>query len=458
MQLDRTFEQSAPHPKVVVRVHRQTISRTPGSLSHPRLRLFDDNLPPEVLDQIVANVFAIVPYAVWRKRWHDLFAREKANPFIVEYLDQQFRIERNFQVIFASRLEHKAYPGVDDAFREVVSFLHLLLEVHRGLSAQGQKNLVGRLHHALRDESGLIPLEFELVTASYLRHHGARVEFTDMDGDQQFDLLATILGVEIEVDCKTTSVDVVGMRLHLPRVADFANRLDSIKKECLEWGGGHVIRVTIPGNLEGNIEPLVADANLAIHEIFQKGKPGDTIEMPTATIRIDFFDLSETPFLGQHHVNSVDLAMMLHDRFQIDTNSAITFCYSPHRAVVAFVLESKKPNRPIEALYKQLKRSAEHQFTGRRPACLCVRLRDLDDMILRRLTHSDRSGLRYIATRVCSGPKRAHMAGVTYFTINGQRVLAVHGNDLVEGTVSYFPNTRHEHHAAFTALFKSLPD
>jgi hypothetical protein len=80
---------------------------------------------------------------------------------------------------------------------------------------------------------------------------GFEVEFTDLEGRERYDLLASNGKLEMEIDCKAPSGDV-GRRIHKGRFRAFANDLMPSARQLTECGGGHLVHVTIPGNLHGD--------------------------------------------------------------------------------------------------------------------------------------------------------------------------------------------------------------
>jgi hypothetical protein len=62
-------------------------------------------------------------------------------------------------------------------------------------------------------------------------------------------------------------------------------------------------------------------------------------------------------------------------------------------------MQSSKKDNVVDGIYRQLKDSAERQFSSRRPALLCVHLREVTGSQLRELAREPVNGLAAIATR-----------------------------------------------------------
>jgi hypothetical protein len=140
---------------------------------------------------VMKAVFRVASYKLWKRRWKEWAEQEKANPFLADYFDAQFRIERSFEVTYNYYLSHHKVPRLDSLGYELFSFLALLLGVHERLSAQGQARLSGSVRDALQNTTGLVPVEIELRVAAHLMRSGFDVEFTDLEGRERFDILAT---------------------------------------------------------------------------------------------------------------------------------------------------------------------------------------------------------------------------------------------------------------------------
>src|SRR5262249_29874027 len=134
---------------------------------------------------------------------------------------------------------------------ELFSFLALVKLVHERLPERGRFKLQSSLRDGLQDDKGLGPLGTELRTSSQLMKRGFEVEFTDLEGRERYDLLASNGRIEIEIDCKAPSGDV-GRRIHKWRFRAFAKELMPSLREISERGEGHLVQLTIPGNLHGD--------------------------------------------------------------------------------------------------------------------------------------------------------------------------------------------------------------
>ena len=116
--------------------------------------------------------------------------------------------------------------------------------------------------------------------------------------------------------------------------------------------------------------------------------------------------------------------------------------YVPGSGAVIMLMESEKPDRVIDGIYRQLKGSAGRQFLGKRPAVLCVRLRDINARQLVNFANDRTNGLALIATRLLRADTRSHIAGISY--ISPSETLSRSAANAVQdrGTAYYFPNPK----------------
>jgi hypothetical protein len=399
---------------------------------------FEQSMHERDIPAVMKAVFRVAPYNLWKRRWKEWAEQEKANPFLTDYFDAQFRIERSFEVTYNYYLSHHKIPRLDSLGYELFSLLALLVGVHTRLSAQGQARLAGSVRDALQNTTGLVPVEVELRVAAHLMRSGFDVEFTDLECRERFDILATKPGLEIEIDCKSVSGDI-GRSIHARRFREFAGHLFPPIQKLARNGEGSLVHITIPENLQGDTQGLAAEAIWGISDALAHGLP---IERAQAhcKVRISGFDLPRSPFAQQRTVSETDLSVFLTKTLGFRENLNSVTHYVPGSDAVIVVMESEKPDRIVDGIYRQLKGSAGRQFSGKRPAVLCVRLRDIDAQQLVNLANDRTNGLALIATRMLRAETRSHIAGISYISPSGtlSRSAAYAVQD--RGTAYYFPN------------------
>jgi hypothetical protein len=377
--------------------------------------IFDQKLDVNAMPALISDIFRIAPYGLWKKRFSFFHEQEKRNPLLSEYFDNQFALERVFEAVRRYRNETGRYPGVDQVNYELFSFLALVKLVHERLSETGRFNLQSSIRDGLKDEKGLGPLATELRTSGQLMGRGFDVEFTDLEGRQRYDLLASNGELEIEIDCKAPSGDV-GRRIHKSRFRAFANELMPSVRELAECGGGHLVHVTIPGNLHEDRKFERELLEEAIRVV--QGKIRGEDEGPSSRVSVQTFEVAGSPFEGKGPVPLDIVSEFVKSQFGLEDVNAVCD-WQPGHAAGIVSMQSIKKDRVVGGVYRQLKDSAQKQFSTRRPAMLCVQLREVTGPQLRELGKEPVNGLAAIATKLFSGDRRSHLACVSFVSPSG---------------------------------------
>src|SRR5262249_3635967 len=157
------------------------------------------------------------PYELWESRAEELALQERQNRHFTNYFNERFAIERAVYEIVHHERQSGRLPRIDSPLGarcyEAFAFAATLVRVYQRLS-HGGRNRLGRLvFHYLKSPDGLVPLDLEMTTAGHLWSMGFDVRFADLEGEAQFDLLATKDGMELEIDCRVFSADV-GRAVH----------------------------------------------------------------------------------------------------------------------------------------------------------------------------------------------------------------------------------------------------
>jgi hypothetical protein len=80
------------------------------------------------------QVFEIAPSDAWRSRARELADRERQNPFLTEYFDERYTIERFIAPAFACWTQTRRFPSVRGPqgrqYFELYSFVHILGSVY----------------------------------------------------------------------------------------------------------------------------------------------------------------------------------------------------------------------------------------------------------------------------------------------------------------------------------------
>ncbi len=190
-------------------------------------------------------------------------AQEQKNPYLEEYFDDKFSLERALKHAITYRRATSRYPSLNgpgaDQYYQLYSFAFAVVRAHARSSSRGQTRLCGSLKDGLKNDNGLAPVALEMAVAVHLWTADFDVEFTDMEGRGQFDFFASAAGIELEIDWKAVSGDI-GRSIHRNRMLDLLPRCQPAIQTCLARRGGTILRITIPAALHAAEDYMVGVA------------------------------------------------------------------------------------------------------------------------------------------------------------------------------------------------------
>jgi hypothetical protein len=189
----------------------------------------------------------------WFKRANHLDNEQRKSPFRWKIVADYHWLEMaiSFQANVWQK-EGRLRPELtDELILAALNFAATTVEVHDQLSARGKQVLEGRLRDALKADTGFAPVYLELDLAQRLMDSGYDVEFVDMEGTRQFDLLFRRNGFTGEVECKSLSADA-GRQIHRK---DFYRFMESIMPAMAvqrERNRQEVLVITLDARLSPN--------------------------------------------------------------------------------------------------------------------------------------------------------------------------------------------------------------
>jgi hypothetical protein len=270
------------------------------------------------------------------------------------------------------------------------------------------------LRDGLGAEAGLAPLALEMGVAVHLAQAGFQIDFTDLEGSAQFDMLATKDGIELEIDCKTASGDV-GRAIPRRRAIELFGRIRPTLAPYLNTiVGGRAVHIVVPGPFHGRDAYMSAVAKLVTEAVAAGvGPKMDDVSEITITEFALEGGWDSKPQPPSHSELSASVGRLFGN-----SNVNAMAIHRPGTALLV-VIESKRPDKVIDGVYRALKDSAERQFSGTRPALLAVRLTDITGENLKTLMAQDRNGLAAVAQRLFSSERRAHLRNVAFLARGG---------------------------------------
>jgi hypothetical protein len=250
--------------------------------------------------------------------------------------------------------------------------------------------------------NGARPFAYEISIATHLMQKGWDVQFIDYSGAARFDLLASQKGVEIEVECKTTSGDT-GRKIHRQEVNRLADLLLPITRQLADEAGCHRILITIPDRLERSTQTLTNIASLVISAVQQKASASSDL----AQVDCTFDGLNRWP-----EPNDPDLLPFFERQFGVQ-NANLMFHGRPNFSVVAVMIRSAKADSVVDTISGQAKEAAD-QCSGTRPALIALHLIDeINRSDLQTMLNTS-NGLHAITHAVFKKGKRQHVDSIAF--------------------------------------------
>lgn len=340
--------------------------------------IIDTQLETDRFGPLLRDFIAITRWAPWQKRIRALEQQYAENKFSTEFVTSHHWIElemaRHRKVMQISR--RLPDPWDQPSTYRFQAFVAVAAQVFARLGQNARKRLKGMLLDGLQSDYGLMRIIHEMEIAARLMDRDCDVYFSDLERGGGFDFLALREGCEMEVECKAITADI-GRQIHQREFLALGKRLHRTMDDCLDQGESICfVRVFLPGRLYSRqqYQESVADCvSTAISESRNYEGP------QPCSVSVEKVDMSEIRIPnGAQMETATMIVRSFVARRTGGPNRNIMFGYRPERAAVVIVLESSKPDKVLDGIYRQLKDSGSSQFTKRRPGYLCVRLLDVN--------------------------------------------------------------------------------
>jgi hypothetical protein len=170
------------------------------------MRISTEALPKDIdsaVDWISGQIGAAID-----KRVSGFEQQERTNPLLASHFRNHYSLEFALAKVRKYRKATGRLPKGPE-YAALYSFLIPTHRIHSLLPPEVKIPFEGRLREAVNGLNGARPFAYEISIATHLMQKGWDVEFIDYSGTARFDLLARRGSVEIEVECKTTSGDIL---------------------------------------------------------------------------------------------------------------------------------------------------------------------------------------------------------------------------------------------------------
>ena len=211
-----------------------------------------------------------------------------------------------------------------------------------------------------------------------------------MSSDGGFDFLARRGPSQVEVECKFISADI-GRQIHRRRLYDLGGVLfPASNRNRDRVTGGKLVRVLLPDRLTSNREHQTALTE-RIWTVIRDST--SLIDDPVCRVVAENFPLEDSPFSAERSSNVTmdDIGQFLGRAMNIDNAHAL-LNWQPGQGAIVVHVQSSKPDRVLDEIFRTLKDDAKRQFSGRLPGFLCVHLADVTKDQLKELADADRTG------------------------------------------------------------------
>ncbi len=349
------------------------------------------------LDWAAGLIGAQVDNLVRRYARHEI-----SNPLLGDHFRKNYDLEFALAEARKYRKQTGRLPKGQD-YHAVYGFLVAARRIHSRLPPSARNPFEGRLRYALNSDQGARPFAYEIGVAVHLMSKGWDVEFIDYAGVGQFDFLASRGGIEIEVECKTTSGDT-GRKIHRRELNRLADLILPATAQLVDGGGNHLLRITLPDRLEKSDEAVCSVASAVIEAAAKRRE----VTAASAHVAYSVDHSGRWPPLdgGRTMLNFFER------RFGIK-NAPMFFHGRPGAGIVAVAIASAKADKVIRAISDEAK-SAAKQCSGTRPAFVALHLVDeLNDAELEAML-STQNGMHAIARETFGSGKRSHVDSIAF--------------------------------------------
>ena len=364
---------------------------------------FNPELSARDLPTLVSRFVSIVGWRRWQKRIEGLEAECRKSPIFEQFVKEKHATELELGKLLRRQRRTGRLPKKvqTQEFMRLFGLMAMVASVHSRLENQGKQRLRGMLVDALK--RNFSSLEHEMGIAAHLMHRGFDVEFADLEGNARFEYVARREASEIELECKTVSYDL-GRKIHRGDFHKLADRLwPDFKQYVKEIRKSRLVILTLADRLEPSDDSLEHIRRTVSSALWndQWGTKEEGI-----SVDVDVYEPTALP----PDLESLSAKIEV----QVGTHQFHLFVGGDAHAALIFVARSLMPDRVLAYMYRQLRRASD-QFSGNRPAVLCVNIEDIYPHQWGELREG--SGLQAMTSRYLSSRRQSHVHTVAYNSI-----------------------------------------
>ncbi len=354
-----------------------------------------------------------------------------SNPDFRRVIQERYPIEVGL-VHLEKSLENPSISEQIDLLPRIAAleFVRDAIRLARDITPQGKFNLQGKIRDGLNKGRGLFEISNEL--RFYQISDASNIQIVPNDlleaSPYTFDYLVTFNGIEYEVDSKTISIDTdnpINSQVLYQLVCRFCQAGIKAQLGANSASTYPKIRMIFDGDaprLPGLQKAIVK----TVLQMMSDGRVGTQEILDESGQRIGEICKTYIPIPDEATPNELIAG---------DTNLGRPWIVRGDAGKALLTFESKKMYNPARHLVSEMKNSARHQFSKRRPAIIIMNLHQYDDHHFHLLANGVDGGLprfKTLSWDVCKASGCEHVRQVTFTSPN--RLKSEEGNYSIPST------------------------
>lgn len=379
----------------------------------------------------------------WRHHVGQINAAIQGNPYIAEHAREEHSVA--FALTRCGELLAR-YGRLPDDLTEsghlypAMAFASQVLSMVESSGSIEGERMVKRVRDAIENPVAMRGISLELGVATHFARRGHTLQWPEMIGAGNFDLLVTDLGADgLEVECKAISNNK-GRKVHRDEALALHRllipELEIIRQSmmtCL------AIVLTIPGRLPSHNDARAALARSVVQQVYI-GRSASLAD--GSDLRIAEFALSR---MDPRFATDEALRRAFMDDVSGTKNREGILLGGGGRGAIVFVVQSADDDQMLDETFATLKDAARRQLTQKRPGIVIAGFHGMTSQQLTSIAQQDNdpklptTGLMRHMQPFLEGRNRSHVVGVGFLS---RSELAPAQNGIIDsgGAAYFFPN------------------
>lgn len=386
---------------------------------------------------------ALIGAEHWRHHVGQINAAIKGNPHIADHALEEHSVayalakcgdllEQYGRLPDDPAENRRLYPAM--AFASQV-----LSMIERSGPIEGER-MVKRVRDAIENPVAMRGIRLELGVATHFARRGHTLQWPEMVGAANFDLLVTDLGTGgLEVECKAISINK-GRKIHRDEVLALYRllipELETVRRSMMS---SLAIVLTIPGRMPSRDDARAALARSVVQQVYA-GRSAPLAD--GSDLRIAEFASSR---IDPRFATDESLRRAFMEDVSGTKNREGILLGGGGRGAIVFIVQSAEDDQTLGETFATLKDAAKRQLTRMRPGIVIGGFDGMTSQQLISIAQQDNdpkqpaTGLVHHTQHFLGGKDRAHVVGVAFLSRSD---LAPEQNGIIEsgGAAYFFPN------------------